>query len=67
MEEIGIVKDIIGIKAVIAVSRQASCESCPGSSLCETLGNGDAVMEADNRIDARVGDTVKVVFRASTY
>jgi len=67
MEEIGIVKNINGMKAIIAVSRQASCEACPGSSLCETLGSGDAVMEADNRIAARVGDTVKVVFRASSY
>lgn len=67
MEEIGIVKDINGMKAIIAVSRQASCVSCPGSSLCETLGSGDAVMEADNLVDARVGDTVKVVFKASSY
>ena len=30
-------------------------------------GAVDAVMEADNRIAARVRDTVKVVFRASSY
>ncbi|MGD0283622.1 MAG: SoxR reducing system RseC family protein [Dissulfurispiraceae bacterium] len=67
MEEIGIVKEINGIRAVITVPKKGSCESCPGSSLCETLGAGEAVMEAFNHADARVGDTVKVVFRASTY
>lgn len=67
MEEIGFVKEVNGIKAVVAVSKQASCESCPGGTFCETLGGGDAIIEADNLAEARVGDTVKVVFRASSY
>jgi sigma-E factor negative regulatory protein RseC len=67
MEEIGIVKEINGIKAVISVQKQGSCGSCPGGALCQTLGAGEALMEAYNHIDARAGDTVKVVFKSSNY
>ncbi|MBF0505830.1 MAG: SoxR reducing system RseC family protein [Nitrospirae bacterium] len=67
MEEIGVVKEINGIKALIIVRKKGTCDSCSGSSLCETFGVGEAIMEAFNKVDARVGDTVKVVFRESTY
>lgn len=67
MEEVGIVKELHGIKAVVAVSRRSSCGSCPGSSLCETMGDGETVVEADNPVEAGVGETVKVVFRSSSY
>src|SRR5271169_6202384 len=67
MEEIGVVKEIKGIKAIIIVPKQGSCESCPGTSLCETLGAGEAVMEAYNHVEARVGDTVRVGFKSSNY
>lgn len=66
MEEIGVVKELDGMKAVIIVPKQGSCESCPGVSLCSTLG-AEAQLEAYNHIDAKVGDTVKVVFKATTY
>ncbi len=67
MEEIGIVKEINGIKAIISVQKRDSCASCPGGTLCRTLGAGEALMEAYNHVDARVGDTVKVVFKSSNY
>ncbi len=67
MEEIGVVKEINGIKALITVHKQGTCDSCAGSSVCETFGVGEAIMEAYNKVDARVGDTVKVVFRESNY
>ena len=67
MEEIGVVKEIKGIKALIAVPRHGTCEACSGNSLCESFGTGEAVMEAYNHIDAHVGDTVRVVFRSSNY
>ncbi len=67
MEEVGVVKEINGIRAMISVRKQASCGSCPGATLCQTLGADEALMEADNHVDARVGDTVKVVFRSSNY
>jgi|SRR5271157_5482338 len=67
MEEIGVVKEINGIKALIIVPKQDSCKSCPGTSLCETLGTGEAVMEAYNHVGARIGDTVRVGFKSSNY
>ena len=67
MEEIGIVKEINGIKAIISVQKQGSCGSCPGATLCQTLGAGEALMEAYNHVGARAGDTVKVVFKSSNY
>jgi sigma-E factor negative regulatory protein RseC len=67
MEEIGIVKEINGIKAIISVQKQGACGSCPGGTLCRTLGAGEALMEAYNYVDARVGDTVRVVFKSSNY
>lgn len=67
MEEIGIVKEINGIKAIISVQKQGSCGSCPGGSVCRALGAGEALMEAYNHVEARAGDTVKVVFKSSNY
>jgi sigma-E factor negative regulatory protein RseC len=67
MVEIGIVKEINGIKAIISVQKQESCGSCPGEALCRTLGGGEALIEAYNYVDARAGDTVKVVFKSSNY
>ncbi|MBI3593319.1 MAG: SoxR reducing system RseC family protein [Nitrospirae bacterium] len=67
MEEIGVVKEIDGLKAIIAVKKQGSCESCPGGSVCKTLGGGEAVVEALNDIGAHVGDTVRVAFKPYTY
>lgn len=67
MEEVGIVKEIIGPKALVAVQRQSSCESCPGGSVCKTLGGSEASIEAVNDAGAQVGDTVKVAFKPYTY
>lgn len=67
MEEVGIVKEIIGPKARVAVQKQSSCESCPGGSVCTALGGGEASIEAVNDAGAQVGDTVRVAFTPYTY
>ncbi len=68
MEEVGIVKEINGPKAIIRVQKQGSgCESCPGGSVCKMMGSGEAIMEALNQVNARVGDTVRVSFKSYTY
>ena len=68
MEEIGIVTEIKGPKALVTVKKQGGgCESCPGNSLCTTAGVGEAFVEAVNQVDAHVGDTVRVSFKAYTY
>jgi sigma-E factor negative regulatory protein RseC len=67
VEEIGIVKEIIGTKAMVIVERQGGCESCPGGSVCKNMGGGESAIEAVNQANARLGDTVRIVFKPYTY
>lgn len=66
MEETGIVKEIIGSRAIVVVQRQSGCDSCPGGSICKLAGN-EAEIEAINEVKAKVGDCVRVVLRPYTY
>ncbi len=66
MEETGIVKEIIGPKAIVTVQRQSGCDSCPGGSICKLTGN-EAEIEAINEAKARAGDTVRIAFKPYTY
>lgn len=66
MEEIGIVKEIIGPKAIVTVQRQSGCDSCPGGSVCKMMGN-EAEVEAVNEAEAKAGDTVRIAFKPYTY
>ncbi|MBZ0157236.1 MAG: SoxR reducing system RseC family protein [Alphaproteobacteria bacterium] len=67
MEEIGVVREINGPKALVAVQKQSSCESCPGGKLCSSMGGNEGRIEALNNAHARVGDTVRVVLKPYTY
>lgn len=67
MEEIGVVREIKGHTASVAVQRKSSCESCPGGSLCKTVGADEGLMEALNNVDARAGDTVRVALKPYAY
>ncbi|MEW6116600.1 MAG: SoxR reducing system RseC family protein [Nitrospirota bacterium] len=67
MEEIGVVREIHGPKALIAVQKKSSCESCPGGSVCKKLGANEMMIEAVNDVKAGIGDTVRVSFRPYTY
>ncbi|MDI6727987.1 MAG: SoxR reducing system RseC family protein [Thermodesulfovibrionales bacterium] len=66
MEEVGVVKEIIGPKAIVAVQRKSGCDSCPGGSVCKLAGN-EAEIEVVNEAKAKAGDTVRVVFKPYTY
>jgi sigma-E factor negative regulatory protein RseC len=66
MEEVGIVKEVIGPKAIVTVQRQSGCDSCPGGSVCKLAGN-EAEIEAVNEAKAKVGDTVRIAFKPYTY
>lgn len=66
MEEVGVVKDVIGPKAIVTVQRQSGCDSCPGGSVCKLSGN-EAEIEAVNEANAKAGDTVRIAFRPYTY
>jgi sigma-E factor negative regulatory protein RseC len=66
MEEIGIVKEADGPKAIVVVKRQSGCDACPAGSSCKVTQSG-AEIEAYNAVHATAGDTVKISFKAFTY
>jgi positive regulator of sigma E activity len=66
VEEVGVVKEIIGPKAIVTVQRQSGCDSCPGGSVCKMMGN-EAEIEAINDAKAGIGDTVRIAFKPYTY
>ena len=66
MEEIGVVSRVDGPKAYVAVKRQSACDACAAGSSCKVSESG-AEIEAFNAVQAEVGDTVKISFKAFTY
>lgn len=65
MQETGQVKSIEGPICTVVVEKKNMCEHCTAGT-CSFEGDG-AVLEALNDIGAKVGQTVKVELRPSTY
>ncbi len=59
MREKGKVFEITGSVARISVKPSEACKSCPSSSVCRPAGK-KMIVEAGNRIGAKVGDEVLV-------
>jgi len=51
----------------VAVQRQSACQSCPGGSVCKSMGDNEALVEALNQAGAAVGDTVRIRFQPYSY
>lgn len=66
MEEEGIVREIEGDEALVALVDQGGCESCPSAGICHTAGN-ERQVRALNGPGARVGQRVKVVMQGQMY
>ncbi len=66
MEEIGVVREADGPKAIVMVKRQSACDACAAGSSCKVTGSGTEI-EAYNAVHAEAGDTVKISFKAFTY
>jgi sigma-E factor negative regulatory protein RseC len=64
MNEIGTVKHIHGITATVSVERKSACEQCAAGC---TLSDSGADIEAVNRVDAKVGQKVRVEIRPYSY
>ena len=64
MNEIGTVKHIHGITAIVTVERKSACEQCAAG--CK-LGDSGADIEAVNRVEAKVGQKVRVEIRPYSY
>ncbi len=65
IEEIGIVKSVEGMTAVVSVPRKSACEGCTMG----TCNPEDKVMEIEawNEAGARVGQKVKVAIKSYMY
>ncbi|HWR59131.1 MAG TPA: SoxR reducing system RseC family protein [Thermodesulfovibrionales bacterium] len=64
MEEIGVVKKISGIMAVVAVEGKSACEQCKVG--CKITDSG-AELEALNRARAEIGQRVRVELKPYSY
>ncbi|HXX58029.1 MAG TPA: SoxR reducing system RseC family protein [Thermodesulfovibrionales bacterium] len=64
MDEIGIVKAVNGIIAVVSVERKSACDQCRAG--CKLTESG-AEIEAVNTIRAAIGQKVKVVMKPYSY
>lgn len=64
MDEIGIVKNIDGVIAIVFVERKSACDSCKAG--CKVSDSG-AEIEAINNAKASVGQKVKVVMKPYSY
>ncbi len=64
MNEIGVVKHIEGVSAVVSVERKSACEQCAAG--CKITDSG-ADIEAINRVRAKVGQKVRVEMKPYAY
>ena len=64
MEEIGVVKSISGVLAIVAVEGKSACDQCKLG--CKVTGSG-AELEAINRAKAKVGQRVRVELKPYSY
>ncbi|HEY6011272.1 MAG TPA: SoxR reducing system RseC family protein [Nitrospirota bacterium] len=65
IEEEGIVAEVHGDSAKVAILKKSACESCAASGVCHP---GDQeLMEAGNPLGAKKGQKVKVVIAPQVY
>ncbi len=66
IEEIGVVVKTEGEFARVSVQKRGTCEGCTARGACESTSEGMEI-EALNPVNAREGQTVKVLLQAETY
>ena len=66
IEEEGIVVEVNGDIAKVAVLAKSACEKCAASGVCHP-GGDDSFMEATNPLNATKGQKVKVVLAPQLY
>ncbi len=64
MEEIGIVKSVSGVLAIVAVEGKSPCDQCKMG--CKVTDSG-AELEAINSVKAEVGQRVRVELKPYSY
>lgn len=58
--ETGIVTEIIGEDVLVELSHNNACESCGARVVCTPDNNGKRIFKAENSINARIGQQVKI-------
>ena len=66
IEEIGIVVKTEGETARVTVQKRGACEGCTAKGACESTSGGMEIV-ALNPVNAKEGQTVKVLLQAGTY
>lgn len=67
IEEQGIIIDIKGNKAFIKTEKGSSCESCAAQKMCHgSIDTSEVIIEADNAINAKLGDRVVIMVATAT-
>lgn len=64
MDEVGIVKSINGVIAIVSVEKKSACDQCKAG--CSVSDSGVEI-EAFNKVKASVGQKVKVVMQPYLY
>lgn len=60
MEEQGVIVDIKAGRALVKTARGTACEGCVAKELCHIVGPEEMVIEADNPINASIGERVMI-------
>ncbi len=66
MEEIGVIKQVKGIMAIVIVQKKGACEGCAASGVCSPSESGMEI-EALNPVGAKERQTVKVSIKPQAY
>ncbi len=69
IEEIGIVKAIENKNAIIIADRSSMCGNCPSKKVCHPFGGDENKIEikAVNKINAKIGDKVKISIKEGKF
>jgi sigma-E factor negative regulatory protein RseC len=53
-------------RAKVKIAKHSSCDTCSHKSFCHPFGGEHMIIESDNRLGARSGQTVEVAFEPET-
>ena len=67
IEEEGIVAEVTGDIAKVAILKKSACETCAAAGVCHPQDADQSLMEAMNPLGAKKGQKVKVVVAPQLY
>jgi sigma-E factor negative regulatory protein RseC len=67
IEEEGIVVEVVGDFAKVAILKKSACEACAAAGVCHPQDADQSLMEATNPLGAVKGQKVKVVLAPQMY